>query len=187
MIDKEQFVAGMTALAGAFGREIDGAVQKMYYGILSQHMTTEEFKRAIDITLVTETYWPSPAVLLNKVKADQHSRALSAFEHVNRITAAAGGYKLLPHTRYLEEFDAATRSAISEVGGLSAIANTSEERWPTLQRRFTTAYASFLEPAKALPATGTDGRVQQLIKGTARNLAIVPDYKARQAGEHDDE
>jgi hypothetical protein len=159
----------------------------MYYGILSSQMTTEEFARAIEITLVTETFWPSPATLLGKVRADQMSRAIAAFEHVNRVTASVGGFKNLPHARFVAEFDAPTRAALSEVGGLQAIANTSEERWPALQKRFAAAYASASGQPKALPATGTDGRVTALVKGTARNLSLVSDFKTRAAGDPGDE
>ena len=140
MIDKTEFLAGMTALSGAFGREIDGAVQRMYYGILNPKLTTDEFQRAVKETLETETFWPAPAVLLGKIERLREDLGLLAFQHVNRVTANYGGFRYLPHEVYQREFDAPTRAAIASVGGLPKIANTPEDRWPALERRFTAAY-----------------------------------------------
>jgi hypothetical protein len=162
MIDKEKFIAGMAVLSGAFGREVDGPVQRAYYGVLNSQLTDEEFERAVSLTLATETFWPSPAVLLSKVKADDDTRGQVAFEHVNRVSGNAGGFRFLSHETYHREFDAPTRAAISAVGGLSEIGNTPVERWPTLQRKFAKAYSESLVPKLAPPET--DGRVKQLVR-----------------------
>lgn len=181
MIDKAEFLTGLTVLAGAFGREVDGGIQVAYYRALSPKMTTEQFQKAVNETLVTETFWPSPAVLLGKIKSADELKALDAFEHVNRVVGAAGGYRFFPHERFME-FDAPTRAAISACGGLHEMANVSEERYGSLAKKFATAYAKSLEAPVALPATGTDNRVTGLVRGVSRNLALV-DYKNRAAGE----
>lgn len=176
-LDKDSFLAGLALLAGAFGREIDGAVQRAYYGVLSSQLNDEEFQRAVSITLATETFWPSPAVILSKVKADDGSRAALAFEHVNRVTGSNGGFRYLTAETFHREFDAPTKAAISAVGGLAAIGNTTEERWPGLQRKFAAAYQSSLVPKLAPPPT--DGRVKQLV-------ASVADTMSRRPGESHD-
>lgn len=140
MIDKQIFLSGMTALSGAFGREIDGAVQRMYYGILGPKLTDAEFQQAVASVLETETFWPSPAVILNKIARHREDEGLLAFSHVNRITSEHGGFRYLPHTTYQREFDAPTKAAIAAVGGLAMIANTTEDRWPSLAKRFAAAY-----------------------------------------------
>lgn len=139
-IDKDTFAGGMAVLSGAFGREIDGPVQRMYYGILSPQMTTAEFEQAIKDTMASETFWPSPAVILSKVPRLREDHSALALEHVTRVTSAHGGYRFLPHDTYHAEFDAPTRAAISAVGGLAVICGTSEERYPTLAKKFSAAY-----------------------------------------------
>jgi len=170
VIQKDEFVAGMAALGGAFGREVEAPVQRMYYAVLNPRLTTEQFQEAVSRVVATQTFWPSPAVLLNAVKADDESRALLAFEHVNRITGQSGGYRFLTAETYHREFDAPTRQAISAVGGLVTIANTSEDRWSGLQRRFSEAYQTALRPALAVPADGPDPRARRLIAETADKL-----------------
>lgn len=175
-IDKDSFLAGLAVLAGAFGREVDGAVQRAYYQVLGQKLTNDEWQRAVSITLETETFWPSPAVLLSKVKADDDARGALAFEHVNRITSSHGGFRFLTAETYQREFDAATKAAISACGGLAGIANTSEDRWPSLQRKFVAAYRDALTPKIAAPEV--DKRVKQLAGQTAKVL----DWKERASG-----
>jgi hypothetical protein len=149
MIDKDTFLAGMTALSGAFGREIDGAVQRMYYGILSPKLTTDEFQQAVKDTLEQETFWPAPAVILGKVQRLKQNAGELAFAHVNRVTSEHGGFRYLTYDTYQREFDAPTRAAIAAVGGLAKIANTTEDHWPGLTKRFAAAYqdAPTLHPA----------------------------------------
>jgi hypothetical protein len=143
MIDKEQFAAGMALLAGAYGREIDGPVQRMYFGILSAKLTTEEFQQALKDTMATETFWPSPAVILSKVPRLREDRPARALEHVNRVLSAHGGHRFLSYDTYHTEFDAPTKAAIAAVGGLSAITSCTEERYAGLSKRFTNAFREF--------------------------------------------
>jgi hypothetical protein len=169
MIEKPTFVTGMTALSAAFGREIDGGTQAMYYGVLNPRLTTDEFERAVSLTLSSETFWPSPAVLLGKVKADDATRGLLAFEHVTRVMRQSGGHRYLSFDKYTAEFDAPTKAAISAVGGLPAITNTSEERWAGLQKRFAAAYVESTQPRLAAPQT--DAKVKQLVRDTSAMLS----------------
>lgn len=175
-IDKAEFSAGMGVLAGAFNRSLDAAVTRSYYRLLSDRLTTDEFQRAVEITLATETFWPSPAVLLAKIKADDESRAVLAFEHVNRVMISHGGYRFLTAETYNREFDAPTKAAISAVGGLAAIGNTNEDRWQSLQRKFVKEYNDSQRPA--LPAPQTDPRVKQLVRNTALSLVSGRDKAA---------
>lgn len=168
-IDKDSFRAGLALLAGAFSRELDAPLQRVYYVVLSPALTTEEFETAVTMTLATDTFWPSPAVLLGKVKADANSRAALAFEHVNRVTGDNGGFRYLTAETFHREFDAPTKAAISAVGGLAAIANTTEERWPSMQKKFAAAYQSSMQPRLAAPQM--DPKVKQLVASTAEAMS----------------
>lgn len=177
-IDKDAFLAGIAVLAGAFGREIDAPVQRAYFAVLNSALSTEEYERAVQLALTSETFWPSPAVLLSKVKADDATRGLLAFEHVGRVTSAHGGYRFLPNAVYQAEFDAPTRAAISAVGGLLEIANTRDDHYQALKRRFAAAYAEALKPKQLAPPPPTDPRVKQLVGATARLLSSGRDRAA---------
>jgi hypothetical protein len=169
MIDKDAFLAGMAVLAGSFGREVDAGVQRAYYVVLSPKLTTDEFERAVSLTISSESFWPSPATILGKVQADDSTRALLAFEHVNRVLGSNGGYRYLTAETYQREFDAPTKAAISAVGGLGAITNTSEERWPSLQKKFVGAFIVSTQPK--LTARTQDAKVRQLVRETASTLS----------------
>lgn len=179
-IEKQSFAVGMGLLAGAFSRTADEPVMKAYYTILTAQLSTAEFEEAVTRTLATETFWPSPAVLLGKIKAGDDNKAALAFEHVNRVTGGAGGFRFLSYAAYQDAFDAPTRIAIAAVGGLSEIANTPLERWPGLQRRFAAAYLASLRPALTAPTI--DGRVRQLVGSVASTMGTLSG-RDRAAGE----
>jgi hypothetical protein len=189
MIDKQAFAAGLGLLAANFNKTVDPALSRVWYGTISARLTTAEFERAVTMSIAEDTFWPTAAQLIGKVappSAEQQGH--EALEHVNHVTSSVGGFRFLSHETFWKEFDAPTRAAISACGGLYDMANCSVEKYGAMQRKFAAAYAKALEPVKALPATGTDGRVAGLIKGTVQKLSLVPDYKSRAAGEgHDDE
>lgn len=177
MIEKDAFIAGIAVLAGAFGREVDAPVQRAYYTVLNPHLSTEEFERAVSLCLTSESFWPSPATLLSKVKADDTTRGLLAFEHVGRVTSKHGGYRFLPNDVFKAEFDEPTRAAISAVGGLYEIANTRDDHYAALKRKFAAAYAESLKP-KALAPPPTDPLVKQLVGATVRSITSGRDRAA---------
>src|SRR6478609_7251728 len=174
MIEKEKFAIGMGLLAANFNKTVDPALSRIWYGMMSQRITTEQFERAVQMSIAEDDFWPTAASLVARVAPPSNeTQGLEALERVNRVVGSVGGFRFLPHEQYMTEFDAPTRAAISACGGLREMANVSEERYGALQRKFATAYARALEPVKSLPATGTDGRVSGLVKGVARNLSLV--------------
>lgn len=174
MIDKEVFAQGMGQLGGAFGREIDGPVSKMYYNILSKQMSTSGFLLAVEAALATETFWPSPAVLLSKVMPVPERAAQHAFDMVNDALRAHGGYRFLP-SEVSKAWPPETWAGIKAVGGLMEISNCTSDRWDSLQKRFRKAFVEAIAPAPQLP-TGEkpDARAKALVRETGRALALPP-------------
>lgn len=150
MIDKNIFAEGMGQLGGAFGREIDEPVTRMYYAILSPVLTSEAFVAAVTNTVATERFWPSPAVILEKAGADIHAIAQRAFRVVVDGLNEHGGYRFLPAS-VSQSWDAATWAGIKAIGGLREITDCTERRWPGLVRDFCKAYTEALQPSKTLP------------------------------------
>jgi hypothetical protein len=183
MIEKEKFAVGMGLLAANFNKNVDPALSRIWYGMMSQRLTTEQFERAVQMSIAQDEFWPTAASLVAKVAPPSaEDRGHSALEHVNRVLSQHGGYRTLPHAVFHSEFDAPTRAAIAACGGLSEMANVSIERYASFVKKFATAYAKSADAPIALPATGTDNRVTGLVRGVARNLTLV-DYKNRAAGE----
>ena len=137
MIDKAKLIAGMALLAGAFGREVDGAVIGMYFDTLSPALSTEEFEHAVEIAVAKETYWPSPAVLLEYGKP--RARAARALAAVSDDLREHGGFKFYPHGRFLE-LPAEVKAGIRAIGGLRALTLAEVQDMPRLERKFADAY-----------------------------------------------
>lgn len=165
MIDKEIFAQGMGQLGGAFGREIDGPVSKMYYGILSQRLTTEQFTAGIVTTIASERFWPSPAVILSHALGDPDVIAIRALTVVRDTLSKHGGVRYTPFEAV--QFDAPTWAAIKEVGGLEACTLERSER------RFVKAYLAAINPAPAITHV-TPERIQpaarQMISAVAQSI-----------------
>lgn len=173
MIDKDQFAIGMGLLGGAFSRDLDAAVSAAYYRILNQRLTTEQFVRSVELTLESERYWPSPAVLLEKVGAMSTDDAERALRAVNALIGKHGGVQFVPYAAF-NELDAATKAAVLEVGGLAKIAGTSEEKWPALSRKFAEAYRRALDVPRLLPPAPAepDARAEQLVSDLAERRSL---------------
>lgn len=178
MIDKLKFAAGLGMLANNFNKSVDEALGRVWYGVLSKHLTTEQFERAVALSIEQDTFWPTAASLIAKVAPPTpETQGITALENVNRVLGETGGHRFLTHERFHQEFDAPTKAGISAVGGLSEITNCSVERYGALRKKFSEAYAKALTGPKALPATGTDGqanaRVKTLVGGVVRSLSLV--------------
>jgi hypothetical protein len=173
MIEKDQFAIGMGLLGGAFSRDIDAAVSRAYYAVLSPRLTTEQFQRAVELTLESDTFWPAPAALLAKIRPSPDEQADRALRHVNATLGAHGGFQHTPFAA-VDAFDAPTKAAIQAIGGLRELAGTSEERYPSLRKKFRDAYNRAVGDAKlALPAPATDPAVEQLVQGIVGKLGAA--------------
>jgi len=172
MIDKEVFAQGMGLLAGNYGREVDGAVARSWYEILSSRLDNQQFIAAIQRTMVEhKEFWPSVGIILEKAGADDETRAQSAWRHLTDTLGNHGGYRFMPHEVY-QSFDDATKAGIKAAGGLAEITNCSEQRWPSLVKKFCKAYTDALTPIPALSGATGDPEVRRLVARTSRDMAL---------------
>lgn len=142
--DKPKFVAGLAILAGAFGRMVDAPVQKAYWRVLAPKLSIEEFEHAVGQAIEKETYWPSPAVLLEVVRPkDEAQRALSG---VVGWLRDCGGHLHAPHEDF-QKLPAETRAGIAAVGGLRAISLAHVEDMPRIERLFSQGFTGARYPA----------------------------------------
>lgn len=171
MIDKAVFAQGMGQLGGAFGREIDGPVSRMYYAILSPALDNEEFVRVVTETVKSERFWPSPAVLLEKAGKDEEGQSQLAFRRVADALNAHGGYRFLP-AEISQSWDPATWAGIKAIGGLREITECTERRWPGLVRDFCKAYQDALKPRLQLVRDATQPAVAELVTSVSRDRQL---------------
>lgn len=174
MIDREAFAQGMGQLGGAFGREIDGPVSKMYYGILSPKLSSAQWAAAVTQVVATERFWPSPAVILAAAQADGATESQRAFDVVNDALRQHGGYRFLSHD-VAKRWDAATWVGISAVGGLVEITNCTDHRWESLQRKFRAAYESarIATPALRAGPEQPQAETRRLVASVAQHLPTM--------------
>ena len=170
MIDTEQFAQGMALLAGAYGRQVDGPVAKLYFDALSPQLDTEEWQRAVRIVVLHEEFWPSPAVIVRYAKGAPNERSRAALDLVVATLKRYGGFRFLP-VNVAQDFSPATWAGISAVGGLAAISLCTEDRWPTLAKRFREAFEDAVSPRAVpeLPDT-PDPRTKQLVADVAAGM-----------------
>lgn len=174
MIDKQAFAEYMGQLGGAYGREIDAPVSRMYYAILSARLTTEQFIAAIAKTLAAETFWPAPAKILEHAGVGNEDEAELAFKAMSATVRDHGGYLRLPHEVFAQ-FDPAVRAAIKAVGGLREIAERSgPDKRPALLKRFVRAYNESRSGVTALPIGQSQERTLALVRSVAKDMALPP-------------
>lgn len=159
MIEKNRFQVGMAILAGAFAREVDKAVLRAYYAVLSPKLTTEQFAHAVQRAMESERFWPSPAVLLEKVMGSAEDRSARAWESTYQLAAGDRFRSVTP--AQFAALDTATRAGIAAIGGLHVFADASEFELAALQRTFRRAYRDALNapPVTALPAAPPERRL----------------------------
>lgn len=168
MIDGEILAQGMGMLGGAYGRIIDEGTTCTYRDALDPKMTTDEFMRAVRAAIETETYWPSPAVLLSKVS--RKSEGAAAFLALVDQLRTAGGYRFFPHEKFAA-LPEPVRAAVKAIGGLAVITNAPDERaFHALEQRFSAAYVAAVTPQPRLAAPAMDPTASRLVRETARAI-----------------
>ena len=180
MIDKAVFAQGMGQLGGAFGREIDEPVTRMYYGILSPKLDNAEWVEAVTRTVASERFWPSPAVLLSHIKDSPEESALVAIATVRRVVGQYGGLiQNIPADAVA--FDPPTWAGLKEIGGLGKVATLTDKS----EKRFVRAYMGAVAPRTAIQAGGKpQPEARRIVAQTTRALTLVGRDKA--AGDRDD-
>lgn len=162
MIGKHIFANGMAILAGAFGREVDPETSQTYYLVLRDQLSDDEFKLAVRETITSERFWPSPAVLLAKVRPPIDADV--ALEDVLDRVRRAGGFRFFPHDEYLA-LSAAQQAGVRAAGGVAALTVADSDREIARVRKlFRLAFEEASAP-KVLAIHGADRRDRQLPRG----------------------
>lgn len=180
MIDRQRFAEGMGVLGGSFGRVVDDAVIHAYYVTLSPRLDTAQWERAVHAVLARETFWPSPAKLLElsgRGSDDEAGRA--AFRALVDDLRQHGGHRFYPHERFAALPDA-VRAGVKRIGGLQAISGMSVEREAMVAKQFLEAYRDsaheLAAPARdlQLDTPPEDPRARRLLADVAAGVGNGP-------------
>ncbi len=156
MIDKRVFAEGMALLGGAFGREVDGPVSRIYFEILSPEFDDAQWMTAVRQVIATEHFWPPVSALRDAVLGNPKQladKALTALlEQVEEYYLPNTGTQLRLSPDAAACLTGPVRAALRAVGGVGRL-NVGAENWPATAQRFREAYAqSLTETRTALPS-----------------------------------
>lgn len=117
MIDRAVFASCMGMLAGNFRHNVDDAVIRMYFDMLTAELSQPEFELAVAEILKRDTFWPPVARIFEVANLDRQYKAMMALEHVRSVFAAAGGPQHLTTEQYRAELTPAMHRALWAAGG----------------------------------------------------------------------
>lgn len=153
MIDPKAFNAQIVFLSTqAFNRELTRETKGLYYEALSPNLTTDQFLYACRKVFEEEPRFnfPPPAKFLEKVTASLEDQATVEWQRI--LAAASKGVELLGKgfqidPANLPQLSQAGWKALTGLGGLSAIARLTEDKYSFSKRDFVAAFKSYHSPA----------------------------------------
>jgi hypothetical protein len=194
-IDAKQFAAGMSVLAATFGKLFEPVEADFYKATLDPFLTTEQFVTAIYATAATERFWPSPAVILDKV-IPSHAKAADALKLEGARLFDVIRDQCGEHTpngiRISADMVAqvagpAAVMALRAIGGSNRYRGLTDDKEPWARKEFADAYATAVgviagrgDDPKTL--AHVDPRVSLLVAALAPKLSLPSARSNRQLG-----
>lgn len=192
-IDAKQFAAGMSLLADTYGKLVEAPLAAFYKQTLDPLMTTEEFVAAVHAVAATERFWPTPAVLVDKVRPGCPKPAdaakLEGAEIFDRIRSECGHYTPLgvrvDVVTVETVFGTPAVMALRAIGGPVRYRYLTETNEAFVRKDFADAYATALGILVARGETpqgqlSADPRVTLLIAAVAPKLVLPKTRTSRQ-------
>lgn len=134
MIDIDVFAEQVSILADRFDRGVSPEMSRRYHAFLTDRMTTDQLRTAVDVIYAHDRFWPAPVRFLEAIGLDPASRAGDAWEAVMTLVRSGGG--LNP----AKTDDPALAAAVRAVGGTARLGKVDEDRLPFIKREFVAAY-----------------------------------------------
>lgn len=147
-IDSNVFVELITELEAYYKREFTPFVKRVWYKHLSERLTTEEFHVAVEQIIVSKQFMPSPSDLVEIIKGDAQTLALSEWDMC--VQAAARNDKGM-----LSQLSSQGQSALHLVGGIYKLGMATEEQLTWIKKEFVSVWKSTPTDVKALPQSKT--------------------------------
>lgn len=133
MIDRDTFDDAFAMLEDRFKRDHGQETRAMYYRILSDELTTDQFQLAARKLFRSATYFPKPDDFVKAVGGDQEQRALEDWETVQDVFLnLADKNDLSPEGR----------RTIKLLGGWGQVGRTKKSNLPHVREDFMEMYGT---------------------------------------------
>lgn len=149
-IDKTVFMNLMGELETYYKKEFTPFALGVWYKHLSNKLTTEQFRSAVESVIVSRTFIPTPQELIEEALGDVEVLATEDWDLCLR--AAARGDKSM-----LDLMSAQGHAALRLIGGLSELGRSTEERHPWIKKEFVAIWKSTKADTLSLPASRDTG------------------------------
>ena len=143
-VDTQVFVQLLGELETYYKREFTPFVKQIWFRHLSERLSTEEFIAAVEQAIVFKQFMPSPQELVEVVKGDAETNALTEWDLC--VKAAARDDREM-----LSGLSSGGRSALHLVGGLHKLGMATEEDLRWLKKEFVSVWKSTPAQTKSLP------------------------------------
>lgn len=111
MIDQNVHLEWFAVLAERFGRSFTPTLHDAYLIALDPHLTTEEFVRGCQTVFWGDTFWPTPARIVDAALGSLEERGIAQWSLLwETVTRDQSG-----------EIDSVTRAVLRDMGGFIAI------------------------------------------------------------------
>lgn len=147
-VDTKVFVELLGELETYYKREFTPFVKQIWFKHLSERLSTEEFIAAVEQAIVSKQFMPSPQDLVEVVKGDAETNALTEWDLC--VKAAARGDREM-----LMGLSPAGQSALHLVGGLHKLGMATEEDLRWLKKEFISVWKSTPADVRSLAQSNT--------------------------------
>ena len=143
MIERTVFAQLMAAMSQRIGKALGDEALAMYFAILSEELTTEQFQAGMKGIFHDHGFatWPSPAEIVQRGKPAGDLRAASAWAALEDALKRRVSY--MPLTAQFEAcgVDDCAAAAFFAIGGLARWKSLNDFRFDEMRREFLARYA----------------------------------------------
>jgi hypothetical protein len=180
VIDRHAFAKVMGGFADKIGRALAPETSEMYYDVLSESLTTDEFLAGARIVFRTHAYnvWPPAQLFIDAIKPKEQAKlsAAEVFERVLEIAAPSGVPFADRDARIVALGPLAVR-AFRAAGGRREFEDVLEADVKWIRKAFIDAYdmattESVSERDARVALAAVDATIAPLIQSTAAALSL---------------
>lgn len=124
---KEEFIKGMTLLGVAYNKGFTEEEISIWYQMLGDN-TEEDFSKAVQDLIKTETYLPSIAHFTKQIAKYKTSDIPSAEDEWQEVLSTVRSYGSYKETEALESLNPYTRKIVGYIGYYRICTSTPEEQ-----------------------------------------------------------
>lgn len=138
---------------------------KMYYVVLNEEMTTEQFQYAVGVVFRNREFFPRPVDFVEAVREDVQSEAMDQWEIVQKVMSGN-------HAFAVEELSEAGRRVLRVMGGEMALRKTGTSDQRFIRAEFLRLYETAAQAERQKALSGTVGNPKRLPSREAAGRAL---------------